>query len=521
MITMFKRLILHPFTFAIFPIAALLAFNIGQVAPRVALRSAAISLAATVILILVLALISRSWQKAALITTSFLILFFSYGHVYEFLQAHPIFGFSLGRHRYLLVIYSLILILVVFLSLRRKVSLSSTTAALNVIGILLLIFPLYQIIKFTVQTSISEHRLAENSTSMQMPAITTPSVLPDIYFIIMDSYARQDALMADLNFDNSPFLDELRSMGFYIADCSRSNNSSTHGSVAITLNMDYIIQLRDGLVAQGLSYYDDTPLIRQSLVRKMLTSIGYKTVAFESGYEFMRLRDADVYLRYTGEPYEMQVLQPFEVMLIRTTALMVWSDTVYTSQPDFGQNPFTGISDKFNDDINRQRYILDQLPKLASYPGPKFVFVHIEIPHPPYIFLPNGEIAMDPDLYSGYLNRPVDDAHFVEGYLNEMQFINSRMPDILQALISESKTPPIILLLGDTGPHAENIFKNLETFYFPGDGSKNLYPTITPLNIFRVVFNTYFGAHMDLLPDISYNSSGEVVPEDSPACMQK
>jgi hypothetical protein len=337
----------------------------------------------------------------------------------------------------------------------------------------------------------------------------------------MDSYARQDTLMNDLSFDNSAFLDNLRSMGFYIADCSRSNNISTHGSVAITLNMNHIIQLREGLVTQGLSGDDDTPLIRQSLVRKMLTSLGYKTVAFDSGYEFMRLRDADVYLQYTGDPYEMQVSQPFEVMLIRTTALMVWSDTVYRSQPDFGQNPFTGVSDKFNDDINRQRYILDQLPKLAAYPGPKFVFVHIEIPHPPYIFEPDGEIALDPLLYNGYLNRPADEEHFHEGYLNEMQFINSRMPDIVHTLISESKTPPIIVLMGDTGPHAENIFENLETFYFPRDGAKNLYPTISPINIFRLIFNTYFGTQMELLPDISYNEYGVAVPEDSPICIRK
>jgi hypothetical protein len=95
----------------------------------------------------------RSWQKAAIITTSFLILFYSYGHVYEFLQAHPIFGFSLGRHRYLLVIYGLLLILVARLSVRKKVELTSAHLAVNIIGILLLIFPLYQIINFTLQTA--------------------------------------------------------------------------------------------------------------------------------------------------------------------------------------------------------------------------------------------------------------------------------------------------------------------------------------------------------------------------------
>jgi hypothetical protein len=33
-----------------------------------------------------------------------------------------------------------------------------------------------------------------------------------------------------------------------------------------------------------------------------------------------------------------------------------------------------------------------------------------------------------------------------------------------------------------------------------------LYPTITPVNTFRLVFNDYFGGRYELLPDISYFS---------------
>jgi hypothetical protein len=518
--SMLKRLIIHPFAFALFPIAALLAYNIVQVSPRVALRSVAISLSATLILVLLITLVTRQWRKSALISTSLLILFFSYGHVYEFLQAHPVFGFSLGRHRYLIILYCLVFALATWTILRRSFDLANFILAFNVIGLLLLVLPVYQIVNYTIRTSVGEHQLAEASPTTQTLIPGQPGNMPDIYFIVLDSYARQDILMTDFGFDNSAFLNQLESMGFYIADCGRSNNTSTHGSLAITLNMDNIIALREGLVAQGLSGDDDTPLIRQSLVRHMFSSIGYRTVAFESGYEWTRIRDADVYLKYTGSPYEMQVLQPFEAMLIRTTALLIWSDSTYKELPEYNQNPFSGVNTKFDDHINRQLFILEQLPRLASYPGPKFVFVHMEIPHPPYVFLPDGGIALDPLLYNAEMNRPADVAHFHEGYINEIQFINRQMPGILQTLISGSKVPPIIVLIGDTGPATENKFENLQAYYFPGEGVKNLYPTISLINTFRLVFNTYFGAHFELLPDVSYNGSGEVVPEHSPACIQ-
>jgi len=66
---MLKRLPFAPLSLAIFPILALLAHNITEVFPRIALRSFAISLAATLIPLAITALITRNMQKAAITTT--------------------------------------------------------------------------------------------------------------------------------------------------------------------------------------------------------------------------------------------------------------------------------------------------------------------------------------------------------------------------------------------------------------------------------------------------------------------
>ena len=46
---------------------------------------------------------------------------------------------------------------------------------------------------------------------------------PDIYYIILDGYARQDTLKEFYKYDNSAFMDGLAARGFYVAAESRSN----------------------------------------------------------------------------------------------------------------------------------------------------------------------------------------------------------------------------------------------------------------------------------------------------------
>jgi hypothetical protein len=517
---MFKRLPIHPFTFAIFPILTLLAYNITEVEPRIALRSVIISIICSTLLFIIISLILRNWQKAAIVTTFILILFYSYGQVYEFLQAHAIFGFNFGRHRYLVVIYALILVVGLWAIFFKVKNILIYSQILNIVGILMLIYPSIKIVNYTIHTKISEQRLSVYTPMFDTSILTKPKTLPDIYFIVLDGYGRGDALLKDYGFDNSPFLDNLSLMGLYVADCSRSNYGSTHESITTALNMDYLSVLRSEMENQGYTNSDDVwILLKQSKVRSLLKSMGYKTVAFESGFEWTRIRDADIYLQYTGVPYEMQVFQPFEAMLIRSTALLLWSDSTYRALPTYTHTIFGATNFEFEDHINRQLYILDELPHIPSIPGPKFIFVHILIPHPPFVFKANGDIQTDPAFYSRDGFWPIDAQHTNEGYINEIEFINSRMTDILDTIISRSNVPPIIVLMGDHGSIFADHNLNLNAYFLPNNGAQALYSSITPVNSFRVIFDTYFGTHFGLLDDISYSDKGENIPETSPACL--
>jgi hypothetical protein len=83
---------------------------------------------------------------------------------------------------------------------------------------------------------------------------------------------------------------------------------------------------------------------------------------------------------------------------------------------------------------------------------------------------------------------------------------------------------PIIILQADEGPYPERYRASMRTFkwedatdmeikekmgilnayYLPGVDGSALYPRITPVNSFRLVFDLYFGTHLGLLDDVSY-----------------
>lgn len=520
-----SRLPFHPIIFTTYPILALLATNIVEVEIKIVMRPLLISLAGTVIVLLIVRLVLKDWRKAALVTTLLLMLFFSYGHLYQLLRTIPSLGMNIGRHRYLMVAYGAVFVIGLWLILKKMGDISKVTQALNLMGIVLLTYPLFRIINYSLNVSAGRRISDEFTTTSTQLDIPDSGFLPDIYYIILDTYTRADALQDDFGFDNSPFLDELRSFGFYIADCSRSNYSFTEASVTTTLNMEYLPELYNILTEFGLDASDIWLLLKNNRVRNQLEAIGYSTVAFATGYEWSCIDDADVYLSLASDPYSIQLLDPFEAMLIKSTAVLIFTDLQFKSfaaQTSIVTEQINEINFPYSAFAQQQLFILDQLPRIASFPGPKFVFVHILKPHAPLIFGPDGEILTDTGYYGGKGGAAINREYYRKGYVNEVQFINSRMLDIVRTIIAQSTTPPIIIIQGDTGSRG-NPFQILNAYYLTGKDNPILYSSITPVNSFRVVFDTYFGTEYGLLPDESFpaDDMGNSVPETSPACITR
>jgi phosphoglycerol transferase MdoB-like AlkP superfamily enzyme len=98
---------------------------------------------------------------------------------------------------------------------------------------------------------------------------------------------------------------------------------------------------------------------------------------------------------------------------------------------------------------------------------------------------------------------------YYKGYKGTLAYSDKKMREIVDTLLEKSDDPPIIIIQGDHGPEKageSKYYEILNAYYLPDNGSQSLYPTISPINSFRIVLNQYFGQHFDLLPDQMYSS---------------
>jgi hypothetical protein len=436
----------------------------------------------------------KNASKAAQITTLALILFFSYGQIYNLFKGVSWLGIALGRHRLFLPLWIAIFALGVVLILRSSDRFLSLDRALNLISLILIAFPLGQIGLYTIRSaSVDKNEQASLiETGMHLPSNQPP---PDIYYIILDAYARDDVLRKQFKLNNEPFLNELEKLGFYVARCSQSNFAQTRLSLASSLNMEYLQEIGDykpGTTSRvGL-----TELVHHSAVRRALEGLGYTSIAFETGFKGTQWEDAGLYLSPTGSGlgsiHLFDGLTSFEEMLIRTSAGLVLLDSKSYAPKILQSN----ISNPNRIHYELIRFDLEELRNMPAKPGPKLIFAHLVIPHPPYVFQPDGSFVS--------YDKPDD-----PGYKDQIVFLNNALIPVLKQIISDSSTAPIIVIQGDHGAilsPPNDRMSILNAYFLPGISENVLANDMSPVNTFRMIFNQYFGGNYDLLPNTAYFS---------------
>ena len=178
-----------------------------------------------------------------------------------------------------------------------------------------------------------------------------------------------------------------------------------------------------------------------------------------------------------------------------------------------------GIIDEWwETQYNRVIYKFDKLAEIPDIEEPTFVFAHMLIPHPPYVF--NSDSSRVTMVEARERSEKVQ-------YVNQLIACNNMLTILIDEILSKSDTPPIIILQADEGPYpgGEESWKPkiksvgyegvtdeelrikygiLNAYCLPNVDSDSLYSSITPVNSFRLVLNLYFDADFELLPDRSY-----------------
>ena len=478
----------YPILLPAYAILSLLAYNLGEIRPEAALRSLMLAVGFALVSMWALKTYLRDLHKAAFVSGAFSFLFFTYGHI-RLASA----GAAWSRATVLVPVWIVLFALTFFIVYRSRWSFSGVSLVLNGIWLIAVGLTLYQMVTYEARILRGMEAAGASLGPVKTAVAEGSDALPDIYYFILDSYARADTLQDAYGYDNSEFLDSLEALGFFIGSCSQSNYDRTELSLASSLNMEYIQALHPELTGANRDKLPLWALIQHSRVRKILEDNGYTTVTFATGFTWSELRDADQFI----EPdLPFGVLSEFEVLVLRTTFMKGLQElglVHYQAQ-------------EFERYLERTQLILERLPELSAQAGPQFYFVHILEPHPPFVFNPDGTPA-DGGSYLNDLGKYTPET-YARGYLSELQFINHAVLDLVRGLIDDASIPPVIIIQGDHGPWFQSsryTMPNLNAYYLPGHADQ-LYPAVTPVNSFRIVFNAYLGTDYPLYEDRSYDS---------------
>lgn len=466
----------HPILFAVFPVLFLYAHNITEASADMVLVPILSSVLGALLLWLLLSFVLRSTLKAGLATTILVVLFFSYGRVYDVLVRWDVF---VPRHSYLLPTMVFAWAYCVYLIKIARTDFRNTAKALNVVAAALVFMNIF-IIAFHEIGQPSGHSQTRNE-AIAGTYSGDPDSMPDIYYIILDEYAHPDTMLEYYDYDNGPFMDELVRQGFFVASASSPPSSWSHRSIASSLNMEYISNREpDESVYQKIA---------NSAVADHLKAMGYEYVYFGSWYgQGVFQVDADVSYNFYESSGTSTAVREFSRTLWNTTMALPFYDYL-------NGNVYAG---------HYRSALTDTIQSLKSMPyvqGPKFVFAHVLCPHAPFVFGPNGEYVDPIERFN------FEDKRF---YLGQYRFITGEIEALVAALLKKSSPAPIIILQSDHGLRAANPGievgttewkKILNAYHLPGNGSEVLYDSISPVNSFRVILNHYFGADYPLLDD--------------------
>jgi len=475
--------------FAIYPIIFLFSVNVDSVFPEEIIFPLFLVIVVTFLIWITLGHLLKSRIKSGFIVSSGLVLFFTYGHIYIWLDELQKTDLS---HLVVIIPGLVILALGSYFFIRTKKSLNNPTKIVNVIAASLVIISLLGSGEYLFTETPSNEILSEGPLERTI-IHSSEENFPDVYYIILDSYAGSESLQRFLNYDNSEFTDFLINKEFYISAESYSNYRHTKISIPTTLNMNYLDKISE---IRGIDYTNGLEIIkisRDNEVLKNFKSKGYTTYAIEAGsMPTNNMKNIDFRLCVKNH----LSVSDFDIMLIQTSIL----------------NP---IHVELFSDEQRDRILcgFTELSKMALRDdAPKFVFAHLMIPHQPYLFGANGEQINPKHLTLNDKGKGVWNADL---YLEQLKFANLKMKEVISKL-TNTNNPPVIIIQSDHGmrgietqdtfeyEYVLRSFNNFKAYYFPKVGQNIEFETTTPINSFRVLFNLYFDDEYDILEDRIY-----------------
>lgn len=462
--------------------------NFGLVTGRDSLILAAIYMGAVIVVYFLCWLLFKNHIKAALYAALIMGWYFFFGAIHDFLKNHSIP--LLHKYSILLPLFVVVMVTIAIYLKRTKQTFYRVTFFLNMLLIIYLLVDLGSMGWKASHPNADRLSVYYNNNNHYKACDTCAS--PDIYLLLFDEYSSSGTLKEAYGYDNSGLDSFLVQQGFHYFPNSYSNYNFTSFSMASILNMQYISGLKDPRACTIEDYAYCNNLIRNSEVLKFLSSRQYDIV----NYSVFDL---------AGNPtlVEQSVL-PVKTRLITDQTLF------NTMKRDIGWNLYMG---KFEikwltrnivyTNMNDNNMFMDLVKKESTRQSsrPRFVYVHLEMPHPPFFYDKDLRLRNVKDIYA-------DGMTSVPHYLGYLPYTNARIKELVTTIQQNTERKAVIILLSDhayrglpAGQPAIHYFGNLDAVYFPGRPQQTITDSSSAVNSFRFIFNTLFNQQMPMLKD--------------------
>jgi hypothetical protein len=426
-----------------------------------------------------------SQRKAALFAFSIMFFHLFFGALHDGLKKLLPTSF-LTQYSFVIPFAFVLFLVLLFYFRQSKRTLFRLAVYLNLLFILLIALDMPRLFLTDKKT--------ETQSIVSNASFCDTCEKPDIYLLIADEYADSSSLQQIFSFNNSSFQQALRKRGFHVVEDSRSNYNFTPFAVASLFQMDYLKGIRGR----------NQDLSDRNKCYQWINSAGILNFFERNGYE---IRNHSVF-NLANKP----TVAPQNYILIGKD--MIVSHT-FLSRLDRDLRYHLVVTLKLESEINRISYFMHHCNQLLlsrlleepkrQTPKPRFVYAHLTMPHYPYYFRSNGEPNPIELLQEGQQSRKKE-------YIEYLQFTNGLLLETIDRILTSSRKPPIILLMGDHGfrefpegfeKNAPFYYMNLNAVLLPNRNYVPFYNGISTVNQFRALLNASFGQQLPYLKDSS------------------
>lgn len=341
--------------------------------------------------------------------------------------------------------------------------------------------------------------------------------VPSVYVIVLDKYSSGEWLRHSYGVDQEPFERALRELGFVVPRAARANYAHTQISLASFLNWQYVDELAAG---SEPSWEMMRSRIAGARAWQEFRDRGYRIVAFPTTFAGTRaFHAADTVL----SPPNLRASR-LPMTWWSNSPLPVLSAIGCRVIPCLRRTEAAGATPYPIESLDVLEWKLDALASLAESDRPVFAFMHLLVPHEPYLF--NADCSSRepwwPLTDQGENFEPVGAA-----YANQVRCLAPLLLETVRTILERSRVRPVIVLQSDHGHgriavdplrgftlasgelSREQLGDRLGVFAaytFPGADTL-VRDDISPVNVFPLILRSLFAEGPEQQPDRSYWSS--------------